>query len=80
MTIKSEVQIRDFEFWMGAADVTRKLTSKEWDIIEAVLEERYPNGLDKDVLNDLFWFYADETFESCGLDITEEQVLERADE
>jgi hypothetical protein len=80
MTIKSEVRIRDFEFWMGAADVARKLTNEEWDTIEAALEELYPDGLAEDDLNDLFWFHADEVFGMCGLDITEEEVLERADE
>ena len=81
MTIKTETRIRDFDFWGEALKLTRKLTCKEWDTIENGLEEAYPDGMTDCELNDMFHFYFDERIVPlCGLTITEEELLERADE
>ena len=81
MTIKTETRIRDFEFWGEAEKITKKLTYKEWNAIENGLEEAYPEGLGAGELNDLFHFYFDEIIvPTCGLNITEEEILSRADE
>ena len=80
MTIKREETIRDFDFWGDAEKTTAKLTYKEWDQIEAVLEEIYPDGMTATELNDMFRFELDETLAFCGLDITEEDLLARTDD
>ncbi len=56
MKIYKEESLSNFEFWSGAEDRTEKLTGKELDRIEAILEDLYPDGMDETELNDLFWF------------------------
>lgn len=46
MTIMKEERLENFEFWSGARYLADKLTSKEFDIIEELLEELYPDGME----------------------------------
>lgn len=56
MKLYKEESLSSFEFWSGAKDRAEKLTSKELDQIESMLEDFYPDGMDETELNDLFWF------------------------
>lgn len=56
MTIRSETPLSNFEFWSGAKIRAELLTEHELDVIEAQLEELYPDGMEDTQLNDLFWF------------------------
>ena len=78
MTIKKEIQVRDFDFWMDAKTIAEVLTETEWDIIESELEAAFPDGLSECELNDLFWFNADKIAALIGE--TEESLLERKKE
>lgn len=66
MLIHTETSLRDFQFWAGGADRANCLTSEQLDLVEEVLEEIYPNGIDETELNDLLWFDEDIIAEWLG--------------
>lgn len=66
MTIITENSLRNFEFWSGAQDRVKYLTSDELDTIENMLEDIYPDGMNETDINDLFWFEEDTIAEWLG--------------
>lgn len=78
MTVKTEIALKDFEFWSGAAEIAKYLTDDEFDVIENYLEEEYPNGIDETDINDLFWFESDFIAEMLGYNSFEE-IMNRND-
>lgn len=75
MTIIKEERLENFEFWSGARYLADKLTSKEFGIIEELLEELYPNGMEEVQVNDFFWFDGDTIAQSLGYE-DEDDLLE----
>ena len=47
MKITSEKSLFNFDFWCGAETTANELTNKEFNIIEAQLEDLYPDGIDE---------------------------------
>ncbi len=80
MKIYSETSLSGFEFWSGAADRTKYLTDNDFDTIESILEELYPEGADETTINDLFWFEEDTIAEWLGYSDFEELIEDRTDE
>lgn len=77
MTMTIEKKLRDFHFWGGAAANAAKLTPKELDRLESVIEE-YSDGRDPwttTEINDMFWFDFENILEWIGLDY--EEVMAR---
>lgn len=74
MKIYKEESLRNFEFWSGACDRVKYLTSEELDTIEEILEEIYPEGMDETTINDIFWFEEDTIAEWLGYNDFEEIV------
>ena len=72
MKIYTDMPLRRFEFWSGAEDFTITLTDEQFDQVEAILEDLYPEGMDETSINDLFWFEQDTIREWLDLP-TEEQ-------
>lgn len=56
MKIVSEIPLSYFRFWGGAKDFASQLTDKQFDMVEAMLEDCYPDGISETEVNDLFWF------------------------
>ena len=77
MKITSEISLRNFEGWSGAVDTLNTLTDDQKDVLEAILEELYPDGMDEGNLNDLLWFENDTIAEWLGFEDWED--LERED-
>jgi len=75
MKIYREENLSDFEFWSGATQISEKLTNKEFEQIECMLEELYPDGVDETDINDLFWHESETVASWIGT--TEEEILER---
>jgi Na+-transporting NADH:ubiquinone oxidoreductase subunit NqrF len=75
MKLYKEESLSRFEFWSGAKDRAEKLTDQEFDQIESMLNELYPDGMDETQLNDFFWFDFETIAEWLGT--TEEEILER---
>ena len=76
MLVNKEVNLGNFEFWSGAVETVKYLTSEELETIETILEEVYPEGIDETTLNDLFWFNDDEIANWLGYDSFDE-IIER---
>lgn len=68
MIVKSNVSLSNFKFWSGAVDRTSKLTSDDFETIENVLTDMYPDGMTDTELNDFFWFEEDFIAECLGFD------------
>lgn len=66
MKIISDISLKDFAFWSGARDVADQLTDEQFDQVEAVLEDMYPEGMTETQLNDIFWFEPDSVYEWAG--------------
>lgn len=72
MTITSNKNLVNFEFWGGARDRANSLTYDELDTIERALDECYPDGIDETQLNDIFWFDFDWIAELLGYENEED--------
>lgn len=72
MKIYTEQSLRNFQFWSGAKDFACELTDKQFDQVEAILEDLYPDGMTDTQINDLFWFEEETIREWLDLP-TEEQ-------
>lgn len=75
MTIIKEERLENFEFWSGACDLADKLTSKEFDVIEELLEELYPDGMEETEVNDFSGLRGDTIAQALGYD-DEDDFLE----
>ena len=66
MKIYSEVSLSNFEFWSGAKTTADCLSYSDFEEIENILEDLYPDGIGETELNDLFWFEEDTIAEWLG--------------
>ena len=73
MKIVSETSISNFEFWSDAKSNAEKLSLSQFEQIEFILEDLYPDGIDETHLNDLFWFEFDTIKEWLGISDEEEE-------
>ena len=76
MKVYSEINLRDFEFWSGAKLNAETLTSEQLDMVESILEDAYPDGMDETQINDFFWFDFDTIREWLGIKDEEEEEEE----
>jgi hypothetical protein len=72
MKITSETSLKNFEFWSGAKDSANELTSSQFDEVEAILEDCYPEGMTDTQINDLFWFDFETIKEWLGIEDEDE--------
>ena len=66
MKITTEIDARNFEFWSGGKDTAKELTWDDWDVIEPMLDDLFPDGCTDTELNDFFWFETDTIAEWLG--------------
>ena len=72
MKIINEMNLQDFEFW-GYAKATAKRIDEElgasgWKLLDAILTDAYPEGIDETELNDILAFEDNDVFEWLGID------------
>lgn len=72
MKVISEISLRDFEFWSGGADRAEKCTEDDFDSIEEMFEELYPEGMADTEINDFFWFNFDTIAQHLGYEDEED--------
>ena len=74
ITIKQEIEIRDFHAWSGAKDTLETIIEHDkCEEFESLLEETQPEEGWRDVdINDLLWFESDWIFEMLGISEEEE--------
>ena len=70
------MNLRGFHFWAGAKDFTEKLTDDECEILEEIIDDSFPDGIDETTLNDMFWFEQDEIAEILGTTVEEIEARE----
>lgn len=83
MKIYKETSLANFEGWSGAEDTLNRIIAEgKCDMLEAILEDMYPEGIDETNLNDLLRFESDTVFEWLGIRTESEirQELEDARE
>lgn len=68
MKIISDKPLRNFEFWSVAKENAQLLTPEQLDIVESILEDCYPDGVDETELNDIFWFDFDAVCDWINID------------
>lgn len=73
MKVFTEMNLTSFEFWGGAEDNTKRLTYEEIERIGKVIEELYPEGIDKVNINNLFWFEFKSAVEWLGYEYNKEK-------
>lgn len=66
MKVISDISLKDFDFWSGARDTAAQLDDSQFEAVETMLEDAYPDGMTATELNDLFWFDSDIVFEWAG--------------
>lgn len=76
MKIISEIYLRDFEYWGGARatanHIEEECGTEGWILLDAILTDMYPDGIDETELNDLLWFDAETVYEWLGIGDKEE--------
>ena len=68
MKVYKEMNLRDFEFWSGAKSNAETLTDEQLDMVESILEDAFPDGMDATQINDIFWFDFDTICEWLGIE------------
>ena len=76
MKITSETRLSNFEFWSGAKSNAEELSLSQFEQLEFILEDLYPDGMTDTQLNDLFWFDFDAIKEWLGISDEEEEEEE----
>lgn len=80
MKIYSEISVENFEAWSGAVStLDRVINEDKAEVLEAVLEELYPDGMTDTQLNDILWFEPEWVYEMCGIR-TESEIREELEE
>lgn len=76
MKIYTEQSLSNFEFWSGAKENAKELTDQQFDTLEAILEDMYPEGCTDTTINDLMWFEFDTIKEWLGIEDEDEEESE----
>lgn len=74
MTIKTEQNLRYFEFWSGAKSNAEMMTCEELDSVENELEALYPEGMTDTEINDLLGLILTMFATSSGLNTTPKKM------
>lgn len=80
MKIYTEKSLNEFDFWSGAKDTVKYLTEDEINLIETILEDSFPDGMDETEINDFFWFEEDTIAEWLGYSSFEDIMYRESDE
>lgn len=71
VTSENDIDLNEFEAWEGGKDRLDVLIENgHWKDAQAFIEEVYPEGIDKGVLNDWLWFEAEDQFPGWFFDDT----------
>ena len=72
MKIINETNLQYFEFWGNAKETAKRideeLGASGWKLLDAILTDAYPEGIDETELNDILSFEDNDVFEWLGID------------
>lgn len=77
MKLYTETSLQSFEFWSGAKETAKHLTVDDFNTIESILEDCYPEGLSETTVNDIFWFEDDWIAELLGYEDWDDLLTQR---
>lgn len=77
MKVYEEMRLFDFTFWGGAYYHAREIAEEDFDRIEEILEELFPDGISDTKINDIFWFEEDFLAECLGYNSWEQFLEDR---
>ena len=77
MRIHAEINLASFQFWAGAKDNSNLLTYEELELLDNILTDIYPDGIEESTLNDWFWFEFEDVCSLLGYtyDIQEGKII-----
>lgn len=67
MVVINECSLASFRWWGGAELNARMLSLSEMEMLDDILIELYPNGINETMLNDLMWFEFEVVCDLLGL-------------
>jgi uncharacterized protein YwgA len=68
MTITKTYDFNDYTPWSGAIDTYDRICNNgKLGMLESILEDIYPDGMNETELNDLLWFEEDTVYDWLGL-------------
>ena len=76
MKVYSEISLKNFEPWGGSESVFYRLSLEEIEILEEIIEDCYPDGIDEITLNDVFWHDKEWVFETIGIFTDDDETWE----
>ena len=76
LRICREMPLAEFDFWPEARERVDYLTEEELNRIEQILGQLYPEGLNEDEINSIFWLEESLIAEWLGFD-SFAQIMER---
>lgn len=72
MKIINETNLQYFEFWGNAKETAKRideeLGASGWKLLDAILTDAYPEGIDETELNNILAFEDKDVFEWLGID------------
>lgn len=73
LTVRHEMNLSDFDAWSGAISTLDLLIEHDLtESMEDVLNELYPEGIDRTTLNDILWFEQEWIWEVLGIETDED--------
>lgn len=67
--------------WSGAKETCQRIQDAgKWEMLEAVLDDIYPDGMTETELNDILWFEAETVFEWLGISDDDEEETGETEE
>ena len=73
LTVRSEINLSDFDAWSGAISTLDTLIEHDLtEALEDILNELYPEGIDRTTLNDLLWFEDAWIWDALGIETDED--------
>ena len=73
LTVRYEMSLSDFDAWSGAVRTLDMLIEHDLcEQLEDVLNECYPEGIDRTQLNDILWFEPEWIWDVLGIELDED--------
>ena len=68
MKVYKETDLKNFERWGGAHFTMQELTFEQMDILQEILEDLFPDGIEETALNDILSYEEDWIAEMLGFE------------
>ena len=80
MKFTVDKDLRNFDFWSGAADNAKELTSRELDDLDGILPEYFGEEVTDTDINDMFWFEFETIVHALGYAYIDGNIVRDVDD